>query len=204
MTRDGGADQLVGRLKLLAIVALFFGPLVVAALWYGLFPQYAPDSRSNHGHLLDPARPLPAVDLPGYQRPAIDGDYFHGKWTLLYVGDGNCEDLCQRRLYYTRQIRTATGRHRHRVQRLYLIAERNAVPSRLLREAHPQLAIGFLPEDAKPLRRTLTANGKEPVGADRVFIIDPLGNVVMYYEPDAAADGMLDDLKHLLRLSRVG
>lgn len=204
MTGDGGPHQLVGRLKLLAIVALFLGPLVAAALWYGFFPQYAPDSRGNHGHLLDPAQPLPAVDLPGYRRPAIDGDYFHGKWTLLYVGDGDCAEVCQRRLYYTRQIRTATGRHRHRVQRLYLIADRTATPSPLLHEEHPQLAIGFLPDDAQALRRALTVNGKGPVGADRVFIIDPLGNVVMYYEPTDAAEGMLDDLKHLLRLSRVG
>jgi hypothetical protein len=37
-----------------------------------------------------------------------------------------------------------------------------------------------------------------------VYLIDPLGNLMMSYAADARPKGMLEDLKKLLRLSHVG
>ena len=36
------------------------------------------------------------------------------------------------------------------------------------------------------------------------FLIDPLGNLVMYFRPDIDPAEMVDDIKRLLRLSRIG
>ena len=40
--------------------------------------------------------------------------------------------------------------------------------------------------------------------APRVYLIDPLGNLMMSYAADAKAKGMLEDMKRLLRLSSIG
>ena len=40
--------------------------------------------------------------------------------------------------------------------------------------------------------------------AGRVYIVDPLGNLMMYYRPDADAGGLLKDLRKLLKFSRIG
>jgi hypothetical protein len=37
-----------------------------------------------------------------------------------------------------------------------------------------------------------------------VYLIDPLGNLLMSYAPTARPKGMLEDLKRLLGLSHVG
>jgi cytochrome oxidase Cu insertion factor (SCO1/SenC/PrrC family) len=44
----------------------------------------------------------------------------------------------------------------------------------------------------------------EGASADRIYLIDPLGNLMMSYAPDAKPKGMLQDLKRLLGLSSVG
>ena len=36
------------------------------------------------------------------------------------------------------------------------------------------------------------------------YLIDPLGNLVMYFRPDMNPSDMVDDIKRLLRLSRIG
>ncbi len=41
-------------------------------------------------------------------------------------------------------------------------------------------------------------------GAGRIYIIDPLGNLMMSYAPEAASRALLEDMKRLLRLSHIG
>jgi hypothetical protein len=57
---------------------------------------------------------------------------------------------------------------------------------------------------AAPLTAILEHAGHTPAAADRVYLIDPLGNLMMCYSVDARPKGMLEDLKKLLRLSHVG
>ena len=40
--------------------------------------------------------------------------------------------------------------------------------------------------------------------ANSLFIIDPLGNLVMRYDARENPKGLLDDLKKLLKLSHIG
>jgi hypothetical protein len=37
-----------------------------------------------------------------------------------------------------------------------------------------------------------------------IYLIDPLANLVMYFPPDLGPRELVDDVKHLLRLSRIG
>jgi hypothetical protein len=57
---------------------------------------------------------------------------------------------------------------------------------------------------AASLTAILEHAGHGPAAADRVYLIDPLGNLMMWYAADARPKGMLEDLKKLLRLSHVG
>jgi hypothetical protein len=45
---------------------------------------------------------------------------------------------------------------------------------------------------------------RDRANAQRIYVIDPLGNVMMSYAPDAKLKGMLEDMKRLLRLSHIG
>ena len=43
-----------------------------------------------------------------------------------------------------------------------------------------------------------------PALGGRIYLVDPMGNLMMFYEPDADAKGMVKDLERLLKISYVG
>jgi cytochrome oxidase Cu insertion factor (SCO1/SenC/PrrC family) len=195
------------RKFLVALALLFFAPLAVSFYMYYGPVSWRPANHVNRGDLIDPARPLPEVSLAVAARDAehrTKPDFLKGKWTLLYYGAGGCSALCRTDLYNTRQIRIALNRDMDRVQRVFL-AEGECCDWPFLETEHPDLLTVRATRDAAPLQALLPAvDGVAPLQADRVYLIDPLGNLMMSYAPTARPKGMLEDLKRLLGLSHVG
>ncbi len=205
------------RRILIAVALLFFAPLGLAFYLYYGHVGWRPGGRVNHGELIDPPRPLPALTLPmvtsgrpggGPAEGAMTAaDFLQHKWTLLYSGAGSCSVRCRSDLYNTRQVRIALNRDMDRVQRVFL-ALGACCDREFLREQHPDL----ITVRATPAAATLLAllePGRRPGGGedrvdDRIYLIDPLGNLMMSYPPNANAKGMLEDMKRLLGLSHVG
>lgn len=184
---------------------MFFAPLALSFyLYYGKF--WHPGARVNAGELVDPARPLPALALP-LAAPVggavqTNPQFLRHKWTLLYVQHGRCDDECLRHLYDTRQVRLALNRDMDRVQRVF-IADGDCCDLKELLAAHPDLiAIRATPND-EPLLALLPPRS-QAINSHRVYVIDPLGNLMMFYAADAKPKGMLEDMKRLLRLSSIG
>jgi hypothetical protein len=208
--RDRGGFAAVRRQRrtLIGLALLFFAPLACAfLLYYGI--GWRPSGRVNHGELIDPPRPLPAVALP---RVAPDGavdsmmptDFLTHKWTLLYWGAGDCSERCKIDLYDTRQVRIALNRDMDRVQRVF-VAQGRCCDLDFLRRQHPDLITVRATSEADPILKLLRLSvTDDPTTANRIYLIDPLGNVMMYYAPGARPKGMLEDLKRLLGLSHVG
>ena len=65
---------------------------------------------------------------------------------------------------------------------------------------HPQMTVASLQKEAQ--ENVFNTLGTQPGG--NIYIIDPLGNVMMRYSKDSNAKGMIDDLRHLLKASRIG
>jgi hypothetical protein len=188
------------RRVLIGLALLFFAPLGLAFyLYYG--GNWHPAGRVNAGELIRPARPLPELSLPLFETGTTDPQFLTRKWTLLYVVSGPCGDDCRTRLYDTRQVRTALDRDMTRVQRV-LIADDGCCAPEFLHREHPDLiAIRAAPAVA-PLLALLPQSGTDV--APPVYLIDPLGNLMMEYPATTKAKGMLEDLKRLLRLSSIG
>jgi cytochrome oxidase Cu insertion factor (SCO1/SenC/PrrC family) len=206
MTDRAAHDRRQRRL-LVALAALFFAPLAVSFYLY-----YAGDWRPGHlvnrGDLINPARPLPQVALPlARERGQVtrtEPTFLQRKWTLLYVGQGSCAARCRTDLYNTRQVRLALNRDMDRVQRVFM-AEGECCDWQFLEHEHPDLTVVRATAEAAPILGSLPVyDGIEPKVADRIYLVDPLGNLMMSYAPDAKPKGMLEDLKRLLGLSSVG
>lgn len=210
MTERSAQDRRQRRL-LIGLALLFFGPLGLAFYLYYGHGTWHPGGRVNAGELVVPARPLPPLALPllasGNTRP----NFLKGKWTFLYVVSGPCAEVCRTRLYDTRQVRLALDRDMNRVQRVF-IADAACCDAQFLHDQHPDLiAIRADAADA-PLLALLpgldpAAGAAAPgatVTAPRVYLIDPLGNLMMSYAADVKSKGMLEDMKRLLRLSSIG
>lgn len=197
-------ERNLSRLKLLFVAAIFFGPLVIAAVLYYGFPEWIPAARTEHGHLLSPAQRAPSLTLRTPAGDTVDAPIFSDdRWTVLYFATSPCEKVCLKRLYDTRQVHTALGRHAPRVQRVYIASDPRYLPdTEFVKKQHTDLKLYVV--EGTQLRDFLNQTVKDAGANGDVYLFDPLGNWVLYYLPKDPAKGLLEDIKHLLKLSSIG
>jgi len=191
------------RRTLLMLLTLFFGSLAAAALLY--YGGFRPGGSTSHGDLIQPARQLPNLVLLTAEDQTLDAEFLRSKWSLGYVGDGTCNARCREALTLMRQVQLALGKDSERVQRVFF-ATRQCCDQQYLRTEHPGLITARLDEVAdRPMLELFPGTASTPASeAGRIYIVDPLGNLMMSYAPGAAPKGLLNDLKKLLHLSRIG
>lgn len=194
------------RLPLVLLFLVFAGPMLGA--WLVVSNQdWRPWGSVAHGSLVSPIRPLPPVALQRLGGGPLTLEDLRGQWTLLYIGPSNCGDVCQTNLYNMRQARLALGEDTHRVQRLMVLTDTGHTSdlARVLSE-HEGLMVASADGGAlkKFLQHFHVTDGDSPGRAQRIYTLDPLGNLVLFYEPDADPKGMLKDLERLLKASQVG
>ena len=183
------ADVRRSRRMLLLLVAIFFLPVAAAFyLYYGA--TWRPVGQTNHGELLNPVQTVPA-----------DAAALRGKWSLVYLGDGRCDEACKTALIFARQTRLSLNQDMQRVNRLFL-ATGECCDRAYLDSVHVGLNTLDLTDAAKaaPLLAAFPEAGR----ATSLFIVDPLGNVVMRFDVRENPKDLLTDLRKLLKLSSIG
>ncbi len=197
------AAQRRSRTQVWILIGAFFGPLLVAfAMYYGapmLGIDWRPAGTTNRGDLIHPARPLPAVELPTVEGAPLTTETLHGKWNVLYVGDGRCDTRCREALVLMRQTRLALNDDMTRVQRIFLTTG-NCCDEQYLAAEHAGLIVARADDAAGQQLISVFPDADQ----GRIYIVDPLGNLMMSYAADAPRKGLLEDLKKLLKLSHIG
>lgn len=188
------------RLTLLAVFALFLAPVVAAWLFHTVAPQWHPRGTVNQGTLIIPARPLPPAPLAAVDGGRLGEDVLRGHWTLLLFSEKPCDRNCQALLLQLRQVHAALNKDIPRVQRLLVLVGPQATAPP---QVDPDLLLARL-RDRSWLDHFALGAGGRPVVSGRVFLVDPLGNLMMFYPASDPVRGILKDLKRLLRISRVG
>ncbi|MCX8097684.1 MAG: hypothetical protein N3F11_01500 [Casimicrobiaceae bacterium] len=169
---------------LIALVALVCAaPFLAAWVTYYLL---TPKGGASYGELL-PTQPVPSLMLP-----SEDAEKLRGRWLLLVYVEGSCDARCEQTLYATRQAHAILGRDRARVKRVLL---GGAQLSEAQRRAHPDLLITAAQPPTPALGQLLRT---------RTVLIDPLGNQVLAWPLDPDIKRLADDLRRLLRASRIG
>jgi hypothetical protein len=182
------------------LAALFVVPLALAFFtYYGT--AWRPLTRVNHGQLILPARALPSGALPQLLPAApAAAALFRDKWSLVYIGDGGCQEACQQALYVMRQTRLSLNNEMTRVARVFLVTAGCCAREYLEHEHAGLLVIDAAGPAAQPLLAQFPAADREHT----LFVVDPLGNLMMSYDARENPRGLLEDLKKLLRLSHIG
>jgi len=166
------------RIKLVSIFAIFAVPLILASIYLHLVRSSGGSmGDTSRGELIQPAVPLTQFSLQATDE-SFDLDAVRGLWTMLYVPVGPCLDACKQNLYHMRQVRLALNHRMNRVQRAVVM------------ESPEQISV--------------KAQEGMDVLEDAIYLIDPFGNLMLRFAPDLKPNAMLKDIKHLLKVSRIG
>ena len=172
-----------GRLQLL-LLALFF-TLPVAASFLVWWLDLAPGVAGNYGTLLSP-KPVAAPSVASLK----------GRWILVQFDGGACDAACERKLYLMRQVRRAQGREMQRIVRLWLVTDGVAPRAELVAAIEGTVIA--------PASAAAAEFAAERSPRDHVYLIDPLGNLMLRFPRDPDPARVIKDLKQLLRASQFG
>ncbi|GGC06940.1 cytochrome c oxidase subunit I [Oxalicibacterium flavum] len=187
-----------GRWKLLAILLVCASPIIFSYLAYYVFK---PEGRTNYGALIDPrAYPLPVLDTRTLDGRPETLDAYKGKWIMLLVAGGDCLSSCEKKLHDIRQLRLSQGKDMERIERVWLITDAQPIDTILIREFD---GTHMLRADAERIAAWLPVE-QDTTPADHIFMIDPLGNLMMRFPKDADPNRIKKDLNKLLKASSIG
>ena len=176
------------------MLALTAAPVAGSYLLYSFWP---PADTVNYGELIE-ARRLPDATLATAEGAEFHVSAWRGKWVLVTIDSATCDAYCEKKLYYMRQVRLAQGKEMGRVERAFLIADKAPLtPEKLA----PYDGTWLLRAGGKDVLENFPAAGPR---AAHIYLVDPLGNVILRYPRDPDPRRMIKDLQRLLKVSRIG
>ena len=195
---EANKSKTQGRWKLFLVILVCASPMIASYLTYYVIK---PEGRTNYGELIDPRN----YPIPRLQSTSLDGrptelDAYKGKWIMLQADSGDCGEGCRTKLFQQRQLRLTTGKGMDRIERVWLVTDDKPVDTIVLREYD---GTRVLRADPEKLRQWLPV--EEGAGVtDHVYMIDPLGNLMMRFPKNPDPNKMKKDISKLLRASSIG
>ena len=195
------------RLTLILMVLVFVVPVGMAIVLHSIGDGFKTSTTTNWGNLVTPVRPVADFSTTTTDNKKFDRAMLNEKWTLFYIDSAGCNESCFNNLYTIRQSRLGMGGEKDRVQRVMLLVDdgNNSQLDKIINE-HEGMHIIRL--DKKAMAEVVKGFEFEGLAAaekaQRIYFIDPLGNLMMHYESDISPRGVVKDLERLLKYSRIG
>lgn len=186
-TSEAVPNRWRGRLQLILILLVVIGPMMLATGMYKL-QFWVPDSRSYHGEMIG----------NGQGRAELGVAAHEPRWQLLVSTPGDCGVDCQQLVYLARQVQIGLGRDASRASHALAAPQPvNAEFQAKLDREYPQL-------QRYVLERSQYAKASPNLKDAQLWIVDPHGNLVLRYDARVKGKDLLNDLRHLLKLSNIG
>ncbi len=200
-----------GRRLFIALVVVFFGPLLAAWLiYFGAIP-WKPEGIKANGELIQPpiliivpGQTIDGLDIKRIEVPELtflidaqEASLLRGKWAFVFVAN-DCRSECEESLVLIRQVHLSLGRYLERISRALIVSQKpNDIEN--LTTAFPGMDI--VQSDALA-NQILQVSGR--AAGSQIYLVDPLGNLTMMFARDSEPRPIHNDLKHLLIISRIG
>lgn len=180
---------------LYAVIAVCIAPVVASYLVYYVFP---PSGRTNYGTLIEP-RPALTQPMVRDGNAAFSFRELAGRWVLVASGGGACDAPCRSALLQMRQQRLMAGKEMERIERVWLVTDTTPIDAELLR-AHEGLLVVRAPAGSVEAWLAAPGGGDGSV-AGHVFVVDPMGNLMLRWPQDPEPQRVKKDLARLLTAS---
>lgn len=191
-----------GLIIIIVLVALFALPEIIVV---GLqVVKWRPESTTNKGDLVQPARPIKDIDLLTIENKPVKFSNFREKWTMIYFADAACDESCVKNIYLMRQVHKALGKEHGRFQAVFVaMGATPASPLQAKLKDYPGLTIiSGSRQNVDTLAQQFVLPGSQAIDFQRLYLVDPMGNLMMTYRDNPR--GMLKDLIHLMKISSTG
>ena len=184
---------------------IFLTPILVilsSTAWY-YSGASLPEGRVNNGQLLSP--PIDVGELGvTYEYQPFNIETIERDWMIFQFIKDDCSSTCDDAAYVARQANIALNRESIRVSR-FLLSESDKDYDIL--EKYKPLNHATYGEGSL-IAKEFESQNINPFEEGSLFIVDPLGNIIMFYGPKEDKNEnfkqILEDLKKLLRVSKIG
>jgi hypothetical protein len=208
-----------------AVLAVTIAPVIASyVMYYGVKPE----GRTNYGDFVEPQVTVTSVPVSTVVEPKAESAFvavqadartrrplgslgdWSGRWLMVRMGPAECSEACKQELWLMRQLRLTTGRERDRVERLWILTDAKGQPDPALLAEHEGLWVVRLAdaETKDPLVANWLSVARQSAaqnqGASNIWLVDPLGNLMMRFPDNPDPNGMKKDLNKLLKASRIG
>ncbi len=206
------------------VLAVTIAPVIASyVMYYGVQPE----GRTNYGDFVEPQVTVVGLPVTPVVTPSAESAFlalqqepktrrelstlgaWQGRWLMVRMGPAECAQACQQELWLMRQIRLTTGRERERVERLWIVTDSGTPDPALLAQHEGLWVVRLTPgRPADPLVDNWLSVAAQSVaqqaGASNIWVVDPLGNLMMRFPDNPDPNGMKKDMMRLLKASRIG
>ena len=191
------AKQGSGRKVLLLLAVIFVLPFTMAALLHLL--DIRPSGKS-FGNLITPPVSLIIPELRNAQAKPFAAKSWLKKWNIVMIPRADCDDNCQSKIDLLGKVHLSLDKEFKRVQLILLLpAETKNEVLAELQKKFPDLIILSGVDEATFAKKLETSATPQSI-----YLIDPLGNLMMQYPQDFKPKEMRGDLVRLLKNSWAG
>ena len=191
-------------MTLLLLLALFILPLVMAWMMFNGTIPFSSKNTRNLGRLVVPVVPL---DWSGVVTAGGDPAQFllDGFWVVLHILPSPCPQKCQDLVTRLKQVHIASGQNFGRIKIALLVKYEMAEARKAdLLNIYPRF--NLITHPSAGFSAALRTAGSDPTGAAAspvIYLVDPLGNIMMTYNGEDGPNKLYKDLTRLLTWSKL-
>lgn len=199
--------QMINRdLRNRLLVLLIFGMTIIpfAVAWIMGGKATFIEGQTNNGRLIQPVVTTQLDDFIGID--AFSAENLHeikGRWVMLnIVSEPDCNQSCIDAVHKTKQLLLMMSKDLIRIRRVVAVTKQ--VRPEKINEwfADDKLLLKIKPSLDLDQKISQICGGQQTTGM--LILMDPLGNIMMRYEPGFDPYKVKSDLMHLLRISQIG
>lgn len=192
-------QQRRGRLILLSMLIFFITPIIAVIAMYKL--DWRPKGESI-GELVSPAKALTIQPgLVSSDGNVVNINLLKDKWSMVYV-TGDCDELCKNKLYQMRQLHVSLYKEIPRMQRILFTT---TTETKQIKQNYPDLLIvNQARGDVIAFNAQFNIGDESSMSAGRIYLIDPLGYLMMSYSATTSPALVRKDITRLMKYSWSG
>lgn len=188
-------DQRKGRAVFLMMLTFFVVPIIAVVLMFKY--NFKPTGESR-GELVVPPKLIQTTPTLKNSSGQDSSQFWAEKWNMVYVADV-CDAMCMAKLKDMRQIHVSMYKDIPRTRRVLITNMQNITN---IKKDYPDLTvINQSAADVSALAQQFNLKSETALQSNCLYLVDPLGHIMMSYPASTAAVDIRKDLARLLKYS---